>query len=69
MHPLEYVRGLLGTKVQILLRDRREIRGVLRMFDEHLNLMVSDTADEQKTVQKKEVLFIRSDNFLSIAES
>ncbi|OAG32184.1 hypothetical protein NEDG_02103 [Nematocida displodere] len=64
MHPVEFVRGLLGTKVLVTLRDREEIRGSLKMFDEHFNLMVSDIEGHPA----KEILFLRSDNVLSITE-
>ncbi|KAI5132497.1 hypothetical protein NEAUS04_0426 [Nematocida ausubeli] len=63
MYPLDFIRGLLGTKICITMRDSTEYRGVLRMFDEHINLIISNIADAPK-----EVLFLRSENVLSICE-
>ncbi|KAI5140910.1 hypothetical protein NEIG_00919 [Nematocida sp. ERTm5] len=63
MYPLDFIRGLLGTKICIRLRDSTEYTGTLRMFDEHINLVVSDIVDFPK-----EVLFLRSENVLTISE-
>lgn len=64
MYPLDFIRGLLGTKVCVALRDGTEYKGTLRMFDEHINLVLTELAE----TQEKEVLFLRSENVLSIAE-
>lgn len=65
MHPLEFIRGLLGTKVSVVLRDKEEVTGVLKMFDEHLNLIIHPT---DKGDSAKELLFLRSDNILTVGE-
>ncbi|KAI5191457.1 hypothetical protein NECID01_1451 [Nematocida sp. AWRm77] len=65
MHPLEFIRGLLGTKVSIVLRDREEVTGVLKMFDEHLNIIIRPVVSEGPA---KELLFLRSDSILTIGE-
>lgn len=65
MHPLVYARGLLGTKVCVVLRDSETYRGTLRMFDEHFNVVLSDVEGDDG----KEIHFIRSDTLLSIAEA
>ncbi|KAH9387054.1 uncharacterized protein NEMAJ01_1950 [Nematocida major] len=64
MYPLEFIRGLLGAKICVMLRDGTEYKGVLRMFDEHINLIMSNVAD----AVDKRVLFLRSENVLTISE-
>ncbi|KAI5173019.1 small nuclear ribonucleoprotein [Nematocida sp. LUAm3] len=65
MHPLEYIRGLLGVKVLIELRDGQKYKGSLRMYDEHLNVLLSgvENGKPQKT------LFLRGDSIFFIAEA
>ncbi|KAI5189367.1 hypothetical protein NEMIN01_0430 [Nematocida minor] len=65
MYPLDFIRGLLGAKICVSLRDGSEYRGVLRMFDEHINLVLTDVLQSAD----KEVLFLRSENILSISEN
>lgn len=70
MHPLEFIRGLLGTRVSVVLRSQKEIKGVLKMFDEHVNLMIKEE-EEEKSEEKgarreKEILFVRSDSVLGV---
>lgn len=64
MYPLDFIRGLLGTKVCVSLRDGSEYMGVLRMFDEHINLIIT----QKQETPCSEVLFLRSENILSISE-
>lgn len=64
MYPLDFIRGLLGTKISVSLRDGSEHSGVLRMFDEHINIIMT----EIQSTSSSDVLFLRSENILSISE-
>ena len=65
MEPLKFIQGLLGTKICVSLRDGTDYVGMLRTFDEHINLMLSDV--EEASVD--DILFLRGDNILSISET
>jgi small nuclear ribonucleoprotein (snRNP)-like protein len=66
MQPLEYIRGLLGEEVDVVLRDSSKICGTLHMFDEHVNLVLGDLSGP--SLPKDSVMFLRSENILLIAE-
>ncbi|KAI5186701.1 hypothetical protein NEHOM01_1640 [Nematocida homosporus] len=64
MYPLEYLRGLLGVRVSVGLRNGQDYTGVLKMFDEHINILLAKVEQGRPN----ELLFLRSDNILTIAE-
>lgn len=65
MAPLEFIQGLLGTKIRVSLRDGYEYIGILRTFDDHINIILSNVEEKSSG----EVLFLRSDNILTISET
>jgi U6 snRNA-associated Sm-like protein LSm5 len=42
LYPLELVDAAVGTRVWIILRGAREFCGILRGFDEYVNLFLED---------------------------
>ncbi|KAI5181102.1 hypothetical protein NEOKW01_1321 [Nematocida sp. AWRm80] len=67
MHPHEFIRGLLGSKVSIILRNKEEYRGILKMYDDHINLVLSQIEKSPGSIP--EVLVLRSDSILTISEA
>ncbi len=58
----------LNTMVLVKLKGGREIRGILRSFDQHLNLVLDDAEEmrESKT-RKLGTIIIRGDNVVLIS--
>jgi len=54
--------------VLVKLRGNREIRGILRSFDQHLNLVLDD-AEEVKSdkTRKLGVIIVRGDNVILVS--
>lgn len=49
--PIDMVKLSLDESVVVKLRGERTLRGKLRAFDQHLNLLLSDVTEEcQKVV-------------------
>ncbi|RLE82448.1 MAG: RNA-binding protein [Thermoprotei archaeon] len=58
----------LGTTVLVKLKGGREVRGVLRSFDQHLNLVL-DEAEEVKSnkTRKLGTIIVRGDNVVLVS--
>lgn len=67
MQPLEYIRGLLGEDVTVVLRDRSEVKGTLHMFDEHVNLVLSNASGVRE--HRGGALFLRGENIFFVSEA
>ena len=50
---LNVLRLSVGSRVKVKVRDGSRVRGILRAFDEHLNLLLNKSS--------KEVVFVRGD--------
>lgn len=71
--PLELLTKSLETRVLIKLKGRREIRGLLRGFDQHMNLVL-DEAEEiniddegQQEIKNLGTIIVRGDNVIIIS--
>ncbi|RLG63499.1 RNA-binding protein [archaeon] len=58
----------LGTMVLVRLKGGREIRGILKSFDQHMNLIL-DEAEEIKRdrVRKLGCILLRGDNVVFVS--
>lgn len=58
----------LNNMVLVKLKGGREIRGILRSFDQHLNLVLEDAEElrESKT-RKLGMIIVRGDNVVIIS--
>jgi len=59
----------IGSIVLVRLKGGREIRGILRSFDQHLNLVL-DEAEEMRRdnkVRKLGLIIIRGDNVVLVS--
>ncbi|MHA1268809.1 MAG: LSM domain-containing protein [Candidatus Helarchaeota archaeon] len=71
--PLELLTKSLETRVLIKLKGKRELRGLLRGFDQHMNLVL-DEAEEinindegQQSINQLGTIIVRGDNVIIIS--
>ena len=59
----------LGKTVLIRLRGGRSLRGKLKGFDQHLNLVLEETDDitDTDTVRRLGVIIVRGDNVVIVS--
>lgn len=59
----------LGKTVLVRLRGGKSLRGKLKGFDQHLNLVLEETEDttDAESVKKLGVLIVRGDNVILIS--
>ncbi len=65
--PSNLLNASLGDKVEILLKDGREITGILIGFDDHMNLVLEDT-EEQTKERKRRIgtIVLRGNNVVTL---
>ncbi len=61
----------IGTVVLVRLKGGREVRGRLRSFDQHLNIVLEDAEElkEDGSSRKLGTIVIRGDNVVLISPS
>jgi len=59
----------LGKAVLVRLRGGKSLRGKLKGFDQHLNLVLEETEDttDSEDVKKLGVIIVRGDNVIIIS--
>lgn len=59
----------LGNLVLVKLKGNKEVRGVLRSYDQHMNLVLSDSEEIQSDGSGKKLgtIVIRGDNVILIS--
>ncbi|XP_045745140.1 U6 snRNA-associated Sm-like protein LSm3 [Mirounga angustirostris] len=74
--PLDLIRLSLDERIYVKMRNDRELRGRLRAYDQHLNMILGDVEeiDEEtyeeiykSTKQNTPVLFVRGDGVVLVA--
>ena len=71
--PLELLTKSLETRVLIKLKGRRELRGKLRGFDQHMNLVLDEAVeinsdeDGKQNIKKLGTIIVRGDNVIIIS--
>lgn len=65
----EILQESLGKIVLVRLKGGKSLRGKLRGFDQHLNLVIDETEDttEPESVKKLGILIVRGDNVIIIS--
>lgn len=65
----EFLQSVMKQPVLIKLKGGREIRGILKSFDIHMNLILQDSEEIGKdgNVKKLGTLIIRGDNVVMIS--
>ncbi|MFH1403811.1 MAG: LSM domain-containing protein [Candidatus Altiarchaeota archaeon] len=67
MRPLDALGELLDNQVLIRLKNGIEMRGTLKAFDQHINVVLEEAEFEDNEVSKKfKRLFLRGDMILFI---
>ena len=67
MKPLDALGELTGQQVLVRLKNGMEIRGILRAFDIHINLVLDNAEFHDGEVEKKfKKLFLRGDMILFV---
>ena len=66
--PLTALEKALNKNVQLLLKDRRVLEGVLKGYDEHMNLVLEDTdeTDSEGNRRKIGTIVVRGSNVVTI---
>ena len=66
--PLTALDKALNKNVQLLLKDRRVLEGVLKGYDEHMNLVLEDTdeTDSEGNRRKNGTIVVRGSNVVTI---
>ncbi|XP_027204893.1 U6 snRNA-associated Sm-like protein LSm3 [Dermatophagoides pteronyssinus] len=55
--PLDLIRLSLDERIYVKLRNERELRGRLHAYDQHLNMVLSDVEEVNKTIEVNEETF------------
>jgi len=63
--PLDILKLLIGSAVAVELRDTSVITGLLKGFDEHVNVILTKAQTDQRS---HDVLFIRGDLVCMVRE-
>ncbi|MHA1231054.1 MAG: LSM domain-containing protein [Candidatus Helarchaeota archaeon] len=71
--PLELLTKSLETRVLIKLKGKRELRGKLRGFDQHMNLVLDEAEeinindDGEQIINQLGTIIVRGDNVIIIS--
>lgn len=58
----------IGKQVLVKLRDSHEIRGILKSFDQHVNLLLEDAEEIiDGNVYKRGTIVVRGENVLFVS--
>ena len=69
MKPLDALGNLSGNQVLVRLKNGTEIRGTLKAFDIHINLVLENAEFEDGDVSKKfKTIFLRGDMILFVSQ-
>lgn len=68
MRPLDILSGLSNQRVLVRLKNGTEVRGTLKAFDMHTNIVLYDAEiDEGETTRKFPKMFLRGDMVIFIS--
>ncbi len=68
MKPLDVLGELLDNQVLVRLKNGLEIRGVLKAFDVHINLVLDNAEFKEGDIEKKfKKIFLRGDMILFVS--
>ena len=72
--PLDLLQKSIGSQVLVELKGQRKLRGKLRGYDQHLNLILEDADEiafdaemEQETVETIHTVIVRGDNVVIVS--
>lgn len=68
MRPLDILSGLSNQRVLVRLKNGLEVRGELKAFDVHINLVLYDAEiDDGDITRKFQKMFLRGDMVIFIS--
>ncbi|MHA2366231.1 MAG: LSM domain-containing protein [Candidatus Hodarchaeales archaeon] len=71
--PLDILQKSLGKNILLRLRSNRELRGILRSYDPHLNLYIENAVllsnSEESQDEELGRIILRGDNVIMISPS
>ncbi|MEA1924649.1 MAG: LSm family protein [Candidatus Altiarchaeota archaeon] len=68
MKPLDALGDVLGDQILVRLKNGMEIRGKLKAFDIHINIVLEDAEFTDGDVERKfKTLFLRGDMILFVS--
>ena len=68
MRPLDILSGLSNERVLVKLKNGTEVRGELKAFDMHINLVLYDAEiDDGDVTRKFQKMFLRGDMVIFIS--
>ncbi|MBN3036964.1 MAG: small nuclear ribonucleoprotein [Candidatus Diapherotrites archaeon] len=67
--PFDFLNGAMNKTVLVRMKDERELRGTLRAFDVHMNIVMDDTEEleNDKVLKKIGSVLLRGDNIVFIS--
>ncbi|MAF89047.1 MAG: small nuclear ribonucleoprotein [archaeon] len=66
--PFDSLNQSLGNPVILRLKDGGEIRGILKAFDVHMNVVLEDTEEtDSESTKRFGTLIVRGDNIIFIS--
>jgi small nuclear ribonucleoprotein len=72
--PMELLQTSIGAQVLVELKGRKKIKGKLRGYDQHLNLILEDAEEisidpetNEQTVVQVETVIVRGDNVILVS--
>jgi small nuclear ribonucleoprotein len=72
--PMELLQTSIGSQVLVELKGRKKIRGKLRGYDTHLNLILEDAEEisfdaetNEQTIVQVDTVIVRGDNVVIVS--
>jgi len=67
--PFDFLNDSLNKAVLVRLKGKRELRGTLKAFDVHMNLVLDDVdeLEDDKVLKKIGSMLVRGDNIVFIS--
>ena len=67
--PFDFLNDAVNKTVLVRLKDKRELRGILRAFDVHMNIVLdeSEELEDDKVLKKIGSMLVRGDNIVFIS--
>ena len=72
--PMELLQTSIGSQVLVELKDKKKIRGKLRGYDTHLNLILEDAEEitmdpetDEQTIKQVDTVIVRGDNVVIVS--
>ena len=72
--PMELLQTSIGSQVLVELKGRKTIRGKLRGYDTHLNLILEDAEEitidaetKEQTIVQVDTVIVRGDNVVIVS--